>query len=189
VKVLCAELVPSEFEERFHERPVVYLPLGTLEWHGSHNPLGADFIQAKAILSRAAARFGGMVLPPIWLGPDEMAVDADGRPLVGMDNYISLPRQLPGSLYWVSKGCSRSGSRRSSLRPSEPGLVASWWKARPVPWQVELRRSGGGSSTYCSSYRRVAPPASGHAERPFGAKRDADSDGDCADRHEARRPG
>jgi len=103
-KVRYAELLPYEFEERLRERPVGYLPLGTLEWHGRHNPLGADFIQASAILERAAARFGGIVLPPIWLGPDEMTRDDNGRSLVGMDHYVLPPRQLTGSLYWVPQG-------------------------------------------------------------------------------------
>ena len=99
-KVRYGDLLPHEFEARLRERPVGYLPLGTLEWHGPHNPLGADFIQASAILERAAERFGGIVLPPLWLGPDEITTD-DGRPLFGMDNYVVPPRQLPGSLYWV----------------------------------------------------------------------------------------
>lgn len=103
-KVRHAELLPHEFEARLRERPVGYLPLGTLEWHGPHSPLGADFIQADAILSRAAARFGGIVLPPVWLGPDVITKDEDGRSLVGMDNYVDPPRQLAGSLYWVSQG-------------------------------------------------------------------------------------
>ena len=103
-KVRYGDLLPHEFEARLRARPVGYLPVGTLEWHGPHNPLGADFIQASAILERAAERFGGIVLPPLWLGPDEIATDDDGRPLVGMDNHVRPPQQLPGSLYWVSQG-------------------------------------------------------------------------------------
>jgi creatinine amidohydrolase len=103
-KVRYAELLPHEFEERLRARPVAYLPLGTLEWHGPQSPLGADFIQADAILARAAERFGGIVLPPIWLGPDEATTDNAGRSLVGMDNYVDPPRQLTGSLYWVPQG-------------------------------------------------------------------------------------
>jgi creatinine amidohydrolase len=103
-KVRYAELLPHEFEERLRKRPVGYLPVGTLEWHGPHGPLGADFIQAGAILERAAHRFGGIVLPPIWLGPDAIAAGDDGRTLVGMDGYTTPPRQLPGSLYWIPEG-------------------------------------------------------------------------------------
>ncbi|MHA1255309.1 MAG: creatininase family protein, partial [Promethearchaeota archaeon] len=41
-KVLYIELTPQEFQERLLEAPIAYLPLGTLEWHGRHLPLGAD---------------------------------------------------------------------------------------------------------------------------------------------------
>jgi creatinine amidohydrolase len=103
-KIRYAELLPHEFEARLKARPVGYLPLGTLEWHGPQSPLGADFIQASAILERAAERFGGIVFPPVWLGPDDITIGDDGRSLIGMDHDPTPPRQLPGSLYWVPHG-------------------------------------------------------------------------------------
>jgi creatinine amidohydrolase len=103
-KLRYGELLPHEFEARLRERPVGYLPIGTLEWHGPQSPLGADFIQASAILERAAERFGGIVLPPIWLGPDDIATSDGGRTFIGMDFDAKPPRQLTGSLYWVPEG-------------------------------------------------------------------------------------
>ncbi len=46
-KVKYAELLPFEFRRRLAERPVAYLPLGTLEWHGEHIALGAMRFRAK----------------------------------------------------------------------------------------------------------------------------------------------
>ena len=106
-KVDYGELLPHEFEERLAQRPVGYLPLGTLEWHGVHNALGADFLQARGLFKRAAQRFGGIILPPVWLGPDRITHRAEGDPdLVGMDtsNETTPHRQLSGSLYWIPKG-------------------------------------------------------------------------------------
>ncbi|MBI5724499.1 MAG: creatininase family protein [Planctomycetes bacterium] len=105
-KVDYEELLPHEFQARLKQRPVGYLPLGTLEWHGVHNALGADFIQARGLFRRAAARFGGIVLPPVWLGPDRIARQADGTDLIGMDtSQNTTPNgQLPGSCYWTPKG-------------------------------------------------------------------------------------
>jgi creatinine amidohydrolase len=99
-------LLPHQFQNRLAQRPVGYLPLGTLEWHGPHNALGADALQSRAIFREAACRFGGIVLPPLWLGPDRIAPGEDGTPLIGMDTHEStVPhRPLPGSLYWVPTG-------------------------------------------------------------------------------------
>lgn len=102
--VKYAELRPAEFSRRLSERPLAYLPLGTLEWHGLHLPLGADSIQSEALMVAAAQRFGGIVLPPLFLGPDRRTELENGRDLIGMDSARSTdpPRQLTGSAYWVS---------------------------------------------------------------------------------------
>ena len=55
-KVLYEELLPEEFVQRMQEMPVAYLPLGTLEWHGPHMPLGADGIQSKELFVRVAEK-------------------------------------------------------------------------------------------------------------------------------------
>lgn len=105
--VRYAELRPHPFRARLQARPVAYLPLGTLEWHGEHLPLGADGIISEGLMVEAARRFGGIVLPPIHLGPDRSALQADGRQLVGMDtaDRVTSPhRQLDGSCYWVCEG-------------------------------------------------------------------------------------
>ena len=40
--------------------PVAYLPLGTLEWHGLHNPVGLDALKAHALAVRCARSGGGV---------------------------------------------------------------------------------------------------------------------------------
>ena len=105
-KVDYEELLPHEFEERLAQRPVGYLPIGTLEWHGVQNALGADFLQSRGLFRRAAQRFGGIVLPPIWLAPDRIIGQESNPDLIGMDMADSTTphRRLPGSLYWIPKG-------------------------------------------------------------------------------------
>ncbi|MCL6432570.1 MAG: creatininase family protein [Anaerolineae bacterium] len=39
------ELTPSEFVAAVRERPVAFVPLGLLEWHGEHLPLGTDMLK------------------------------------------------------------------------------------------------------------------------------------------------
>ncbi len=98
-------LKPDEFNLRLVGRPVGYLPLGTLEWHGEHGALGADSLQALELFRRTARRFGGIVFPPLWLGPDRIRTAAGGRTLIGMDydETTSPHRRLRGSCYWVPR--------------------------------------------------------------------------------------
>jgi creatinine amidohydrolase len=105
-KVHYAELLPHEFRARVAARPVAYLPLGTLEWHGEHLALGADALQAHSLFARAAGLYGGIVFPALFLGPDRIRREPDGRVLIGMDfsDKTSPPQQLDGSCYWVSRG-------------------------------------------------------------------------------------
>jgi creatinine amidohydrolase len=50
------------------QRPVVYIPLGTYEWHGEHLPVGLDALTAHGVCLRAAQADGGVVLPPMHYG-------------------------------------------------------------------------------------------------------------------------
>ena len=108
-KVLYEELTPKEFRVRIAKAPIAYLPLGTIEWHGEHLPLGADGIQSQEFLVMLAREVGGVVLPKLFLGPDRMQM-LDGRELYGMDicfkeagaEHYYPTRQLDGSAYWVN---------------------------------------------------------------------------------------
>lgn len=59
---------PDQISERRGTFPVAYVPLGTLEWHGLHNPMGADGLQAEEIAMRCALKAGGIVFPTVYYG-------------------------------------------------------------------------------------------------------------------------
>jgi len=104
-KVLYAELTPKEFVARLKAAPIAYLPLGTLEWHGAHLPLGSDGLQSQGFFIELARRVGGIVLPKLFVGPDR-STEIDGKIYYGMDYYRypeRPPRQLDGSAYWVDE--------------------------------------------------------------------------------------
>jgi creatinine amidohydrolase len=61
-------LRPAQIVERRKACPVAYLPIGTLEWHGLHNPLGADTLQAEALAELCARKGGGLAMPPLYYG-------------------------------------------------------------------------------------------------------------------------
>ena len=103
-----ARLTPPQFRERLKEAPIAYLPLGTLEWHGEHLPLGSDGLQSEQFLKRLALEAGGMVLPMLYLGPDSLLM-VEGKEMYGMDHWMNRPgnkqhtplQQFDGSAYWV----------------------------------------------------------------------------------------
>lgn len=54
-----------EVEDAVSSHPLSVLPLGSLEFHGPHNPLGSDSIIISGIAERVAARTGGLLFPTI----------------------------------------------------------------------------------------------------------------------------
>lgn len=68
-------LRPAQLEKAVEEQPIVYVPFGIIEWHGPHLPLGTDAINAEAVTTTAAARFGGVVYPAVYF---HEAFDRDG---------------------------------------------------------------------------------------------------------------
>ncbi len=65
-KVQYEALLPHEFAERIAAFPVVYVPVGSLEWHGEHLALGNDALKMHALCCEAARLGGGVVYPPIY---------------------------------------------------------------------------------------------------------------------------
>ena len=61
-------MLPQEFRQSFDKLPTVFLPLGTVEWHGEHDALGLDALKAHALCVRAANQSGGIVHPPLYGG-------------------------------------------------------------------------------------------------------------------------
>ena len=108
ILVEYTHLTPTDFRARLAEAPIAYLPLGTLEWHGEHLPLGSDGLQSFSFMKDLAREAGGIVLPMLYLGPDGKRGEGENA-LYGMDFWLSeeegkmqMPaQQLDGSSYWV----------------------------------------------------------------------------------------
>lgn len=61
-------LNPVQIQEALVKSPILYVPMGTYEWHGYHLPVGNDAVKAYGLCLRAAERTGGLVLPPFYYG-------------------------------------------------------------------------------------------------------------------------
>jgi creatinine amidohydrolase len=68
MEVRMEHLRPREIEARMDRCPVLFMPLGTIEWHGRHNVVGLDAVKAHELCVRAAREAGGIVAPPLYGG-------------------------------------------------------------------------------------------------------------------------
>lgn len=84
-----AEQITAEIERR----SILYFPIGPLEWHGPHLPMGVDALNAENAALMAADRTGGLVLPTFYWGTERerppqmlewLGFESDER-IVGMD--------------------------------------------------------------------------------------------------------
>lgn len=61
-------LRPHQIRTALAEKSTIWMPLGTIEWHCEHLPVGLDAITAHGLCLRAAEQGGGLVLPPLYFG-------------------------------------------------------------------------------------------------------------------------
>lgn len=72
-EVRYERLLPHEIVAARQARPVAYLPLGGLEWHGEHMAVGNDALKAHRLCMLAARRGGGLAMPILWYGEPRVA--------------------------------------------------------------------------------------------------------------------
>lgn len=103
-------------------KAVAVLPLGAMESHGPHLPLGTDTLIAEGILDRAQAMDQSadpvLRLPPLWLGAS--AEHADRAGTLSME-----PEALIAQIESVGEGLARAGVARLLLFNAHGGNVAA----------------------------------------------------------------
>lgn len=97
-------LRPAELAAEMKQRPLIFVPIAPLEYHGPHIPLGTDPLEAQEVALRAAAKVGGVVMPPTFIGTDivrtrelllDLGFEGDEH-ILGMD----FPSSIVKSLYY-----------------------------------------------------------------------------------------
>ena len=68
LEVRAELMLPWQLRAAMAARPVIYLPLGTIEWHCEHLPVGLDALTAHGLCIGAARQDGGVVSPPLYYG-------------------------------------------------------------------------------------------------------------------------
>jgi creatinine amidohydrolase len=99
------DLDSRSFERRLRANPLVIIPVGALEAHGPHLPLGADQIQAEATAAALAERVDALIAPTVAYGSAPGARRFPGT--------VSLTMaQLENHVMGVLSELARTGVRR-----------------------------------------------------------------------------
>lgn len=97
---------PHQIKECREKADVAFLPLGSLEWHGVHNPIGTDALKAHRVCCAAAAKLGGgAVFPPLVMALPRDAFNVTNRP----DNLEAVARALGTEPKRVLGFCQHGG--------------------------------------------------------------------------------
>jgi creatinine amidohydrolase len=67
-EVRLERMRPAQIDAARSALPAIYVPFGSVEWHGRHNPVGLDALKAHEQLVGLARGIGGVVYPPVFLG-------------------------------------------------------------------------------------------------------------------------
>jgi creatinine amidohydrolase len=62
------EQSPKELARIVEEKPLLFIPIGTIEWHADHLPLGVDSLLSVAFCEEISARTGCIVAPLLSCG-------------------------------------------------------------------------------------------------------------------------
>lgn len=66
--VRLLEQSPAALARIAAEKPLLLVPIGTVEWHAEHLPLGVDSLTARAVCEEISARTGCVVAPLYSIG-------------------------------------------------------------------------------------------------------------------------
>ena len=155
-----AELDSRSFERALRSNPLIILPVGALEAHGPHLPLGADQIQAEETALALAERVEGLVAPTLPYGSAPGARRFPGT--------VSLTiAELGTHVSGVLRELARSGVRRFLVLSGhgERGHMAALREAA----ELMMREYPDARAVVLCDYEFVyelrgkeAPPTDGH---------------------------
>jgi creatinine amidohydrolase len=104
-KFLIEEMTPQEITNALREVDTVVVPLGSVEQHGPHLPVGTDTFIPIKVAWRVAERAKVLVAPPIYYGNSLSMADMNGVFTVTPDTLASL-------LFDLCKSFARQGFKK-----------------------------------------------------------------------------
>lgn len=78
-------MLAHDLRQALEERWPLFLPAGTIEYHGEHLPLGTDTLVVLKALEEVEKRIPCVLAPPIWYGPASFAVAGPEQGTIATD--------------------------------------------------------------------------------------------------------
>ena len=88
------DLTMPEFEAAREKSRTVILPVGSLEEHGPHLPLGTDLFHALELAQRVAKETGALVAPPVYFGICRSTREHPGTVSISGETLRALVKDL-----------------------------------------------------------------------------------------------
>ena len=106
------ELHPQDLIKRVAKKPLIIVPIGTVEWHAAHLPLGTDNLLAQAICDDLSARTGCVVAPLLPCG-----ICRDLQPERGFAGTVDTIREqtLSGLITDLLQGYAKMGFKKAAV--------------------------------------------------------------------------
>ena len=89
---------------------IIIIPVGAVEVHGRHLPVGTDTFETYEIGLRAAQQAGVVIAPPLWYGNSRSFMDFPGTVSIRPEVLMELTRDVCLSL--IQHGFARLRSHR-----------------------------------------------------------------------------
>lgn len=104
-KFLIEEMSPDEITEALKETDTVVIPVGTLEQHGPHLPVGTDALISIRIAGLVAEKSSVLVAPPLYYGNSLSMMDMKGV-------FTITPESMANLLLDLCRSFARQGFRK-----------------------------------------------------------------------------
>ncbi len=98
------------YRDRLAGDPIIFLPVGALEQHGPHLPMGCDAILASAMAARVADALDGLQLPALRYGYKSQARSGGGQLFPGTTSLDGAT--LTAMVRDILREVARHGERR-----------------------------------------------------------------------------